>query len=56
MNHEHVFKESKVDISNGQRFVTEKCECGVTRQKSKSAKERSTFHKSYGKIELKKPE
>lgn len=54
--HQHEFKETKVNISNGQRFVTETCACGATRGYSKSAKGLSKFHKTYGKIELKKPE
>ena len=45
--HEHAFKVTKVDISNGQKFITEACECGATKQSSKSVKEKSNYHKSY---------
>lgn len=45
--HEHVFKVTKVDISNGQKFFTESCECGAKKQRSQSVKEKSDYHKSY---------
>lgn len=51
--HVCVFK-AKVDMSNGQRFITERCECGASRQRSESVKGQSQFHKTYGKIHCKK--
>lgn len=55
--HEHSFKETKVNISNGERFITATCECGATKGYSKSQKTRSEFHRTYGVINAKpKPE
>lgn len=51
--HQHDFKTTKIDISNGQKFITEKCACGASKGSSKSPKEKSKFHKTFGVIEHK---